>query len=206
MIEQAIPNHEEELARLAEIGTTGFVIGFGLRFGQPDFFLNRYPEAWTTKYEEENYFFGDPVAAWTIARTGAIRWSEITFPDIRNVMPEAAKHGLIYGATVVTKVGRKRSFMSLARPDREMTDAEMEYLHSQIQLWARLFARSQVALTEGEIDVLRLLRDGLTQGEASERLGISTSTVKFRLSSAQKKFGANRTANVIALAARQNII
>lgn len=38
MIELVIPNHKEELARLAEIGTSGFVVGFGLRFGQPDFF------------------------------------------------------------------------------------------------------------------------------------------------------------------------
>ncbi len=61
MIELVIPNHEEELAHLSEIGTSGFVIGFGLRFGQPDFFYNGYPEDWTAHYEEENYFFGDRV-------------------------------------------------------------------------------------------------------------------------------------------------
>lgn len=54
MIELVIPNHEEELARLAEIGTSGFVIGFGLRFGQPDFFYNGYPEAWTAGNPPQN--------------------------------------------------------------------------------------------------------------------------------------------------------
>lgn len=206
MIELAIPNHEEEMSRLAEIGTTGFVIGFGLRFGQPDFFLNRYPEVWTAKYEEENYFFGDPVAVWTIARTGAIRWSDIKFPDVRDIMKDAAEHGLVYGATAVTKVGRGRSFISLARSDREVTDHELEYVHERIKLWAKLFVRAQVSLTELELDALRLLRDGFTQAQAAEHLNISVSTIKLRLASVQRKLGTHRTANAIALAVRMQII
>ncbi|MCZ0962947.1 helix-turn-helix transcriptional regulator [Paracoccus benzoatiresistens] len=206
MIELVIPNHEEELARLAEIGTSGFVIGFGLRFGQPDFFYNGYPVDWTAHYEEENYFFGDPVAAWTIARTGVIRWSEIKFPDMRSIMPEAASFGLVYGATAVTKLERKRSFMSLSRSDRELNDAELDYVHGRIQLWAKSFERAQVSLNEGELQVLRMLKDGHTQAEAAAALEIPVSTLKYRLQGAQKKLKASGTKNTIAVAVRQNLI
>ena len=70
MLEIAIPNHEAELQQLEAIGLSGYFLGFGLRFGQPDFFMNKYPDAWTKEYETENYFFGDPVAVWTITREG----------------------------------------------------------------------------------------------------------------------------------------
>ena len=57
MLEIAIPNHEAELQQLEAIGLSGYFLGFGLRFGQPDFFMNKYPDAWTKEYETENYFF-----------------------------------------------------------------------------------------------------------------------------------------------------
>ena len=41
MIELAIPNHEDELAVLERIGNGGFILGLGLKFGKPDFCLNR---------------------------------------------------------------------------------------------------------------------------------------------------------------------
>lgn len=206
MIESVIPNHEDELRQLETLGNAGFVIGFGLRFGQPDFFLNRYPDAWTNLYETENFFFGDPVAAWTITRTGAIRWSEVRFPDPRGIMKAAARHGLNYGATFVAKVERKRSFLSLARNDRELTDAEMLVLNSKLDTWAKLFVRAHVALTDHELEALAAMRDGCKQSEAAEHLGVSVSTLKLRLDSAQKKLGAVNTLNAVVLAVRQNLI
>lgn len=206
MLESIIPNHEDELRSLSSYGHTGFVIGFGLRFGQPDFFLNRYPEAWTSLYESENYFFGDPVAAWTIARTGAIRWSEVKFPDPRGIMAKAKKHGLKYGGTFVVKIDRKRSFLSVARQDRELNDGEMLVLHNKIETWAKLFAKAKVMLTEAELQALAAMRDGLRQSEAAEKLQVSVSTLKTRLDSAQKKLGAPNTLNAVVLAVRQNLI
>ena len=113
MLEIAIPNHEAELQQLEAIGLSGYFLGFGLRFGQPDFFMNKYPDAWTKEYETENYFFGDPVAVWTITREGMTRWSEVKMPDMRGIMARAKAHGLRYGATFVVKVESKRSFLGL---------------------------------------------------------------------------------------------
>lgn len=206
MLDAFIPNSEDELRSLASYAQSGFVIGFGLRFGQPDFFLNRYPDAWTALYEQENFFFGDPVAAWTITRTGAIRWSEVRFPDPRGIMAQAKKHGLQYGATFVTKIDRKRSFLSAARPDREFNDGEMLVLHSKIETWAKLFVKSKVSLTEAELQALVAIRDGARQSEAADALQISLSTLKARLDSAQKKLGANNTLSAVVIAVRQNLI
>lgn len=206
MIEIAIPNFEKELDQLEAIGTTGFFLGFGLRYGQPDYFLNRYPKAWTDQYEAENYFFGDPVAVWTIAREGKTRWSSVNFPDIRGIMDEAAKHGLKYGATFVTKIGVKRSFLSLARPDRELTDGEMDMLMSKVESWAHLFNRARVALTDSELEALKAIHSGLRQNEAAEHLGLSISGLKLRLEGAQKKLGVRTLTSAVAQAVRMNLI
>lgn len=206
MLEAIIPNHEEELAEISALAPTGYVMGFGLRFGRPDLIINRYPSRWTQKYEEENYFFRDPLAVWTMARVGRTRWSEVTIPDPFDVLAEAAKFGLNYGATFVAKVDRKRSFMSLARPDREFTDAEMTMLSVKLDLWAHLFARSHVALSEKEVQAMRLMRDGLTHSEASEKLDISVSALKLRLSGAQKKLGCRNTMTAVVKAVREGLI
>ena len=206
MLDAFIPNSEDELRALERIAQSGFVIGFGLRFGQPDFFLNRYPDAWTALYEQENYFFGDPVAAWTITRTGSVRWTDVKFPDPRGIMTQAKKHGLKYGATFVTKIDSKRSFMSVARPDRELDDGEMMLLHSKLESWAKMFVRSKVSLTESELEALVSIRDGARQAEAAEKLEVSLSTLKQRLDSAQKKLGAPNALNAVARAVRQNLI
>lgn len=206
MIEIAIPNFEAELRSLEEIGSAGFVMGFGLRYGQPDYFLNRYPKKWTDEYEAENYFFGDPVAVWTIAREGMVRWSAVSFPDIRRIMPAAAKHGLRYGATFVTKTGVKRSFLSLARPDRELTDDEMKMLMAKIESWAALFNRARVALTDGELEALKAIQSGLRQNEAAAQLGLSISGLKLRLEGAQKKLGVRTITRAVAQAVRMNLI
>lgn len=206
MLDAFIPNSEDELRALEDIARGGFVIGFGLRYGQPDFFLNRYPDAWTVLYEQENYFFGDPVAAWTITRTGPTRWTDVKFPDPRGIMKEARKYGMNYGATFVTKMDRKRSFMSVARPDRELDDAEMILLHSKLEFWAKMFSRSKVSLTEGELAALIAIRDGARQAEAAATLNVSLSTLKQRLDSAQKKLGAPNTLSAVVMAVRRNMI
>lgn len=208
MLELVVPNHEEELRRFGEIGTTGFVIGFGLRYGNPDYFENRYPKAWTDIYEAKRYFYGDPVAAWTMSQTGVRRWSEMKLlkADLRGIMNHAKKFGLNYGATAVAKAGTKLCFVSLARPDRELSDNELSYIHDRIQLWAKLFSNVKVTLTDEELQTLSLLADGYLQEDAADFLNISRSTFKNRQRNAQQKLGAKTSNQAIARAVRQNLI
>ncbi len=206
MLTSVIPNLPDEMARLEELGNSGFVLGFGLRFGRPYFLLNRYPQAWTELYEQQNFMLGDPVSAWALTNTGTVRWSEIREPDPRDIFAKAHRYGLKYGATMVTMQGGKRSYLSLARHDRELTDTELLILQSKIDLWATLFAKAHNSLTDTELEVLAQLAGGLKQSDAARKLKISVSTLKTRLDSAQRKLGAANALNAVALAIRHNLI
>lgn len=208
MLEFVSANHEEELAELEAIGNAGFILGLGLRFGKPDFLLNRYPDAWVEQYERENYFFGDPMTVWTMARTGYIRWSECKLPDIRGVMGEAKRHGLAYGATFVEVVKGQRSFLSIARNDRELTDGEMEVLYSRLRTWANMFTSywKSVGLTATEIEALAAIKNGANQDDAAKTLGISRSALRQRLSTAQMKLRAPNSVSAVARAAQMGVI
>lgn len=208
ILDLVIPDHEQELQVLEAIGNAGFILGLGLKFGKPDFALNRYPESWTKKYEEENYFFGDPMTLWTMNREGSIRWSACEFEDMRGVMDEAKRHGLAYGATFVEVVKGKRSFLSIARNDRELTDEEMALLMARVKSWASLFANywKTIGLTKGEVDALSALKLGSNQDEAAESLKISRSALRQRLTTAQVKLRAPNTVSAVARAAQMGII
>lgn len=208
MLEFVSPNHEEELAEVEAIGNAGFILGLGLRFGKPDFLLNRYPDAWTKQYESENYFYGDPMTIWVMARTGCIRWSECSLPDIRNVMGEAKRHGLVYGATFVEMVKGKRSFLSIARNDRELTDREMEALSSRLRAWANMFTSywKSIGLTATEIEALAAIKNGANQDDAAKSLNISRSALRQRLTTAQVKLRAPNSVSAVARAAQMGVI
>ncbi|MBM3604048.1 MAG: hypothetical protein FJX25_04655 [Alphaproteobacteria bacterium] len=206
MLTQIIPNHERELAWIGTLAPSGFVLGFGLHFGQPDVILNCLPDAWCRTYEIENYVVKDPVAYWIMSRSGATRWSEVRLPDPFGVMNHAARQGLRYGASFVAVVGHKRSFLSVARPDRELTDAEMAQIQTKLEIWAQLYPGSSSALSERERSALRAVSDGLSLAEAGESLEVSASTIKLRLASAQKKLGGRNTMHTVVRAIRNRLI
>lgn len=201
-----IADHDTEMQLLEQIATTGFLMAFGLRFGQPDYLLNRYPEEWTRLYERAQFIFGDPVAAWTVSRVGAVRWSDLAAHDPRRIMRRAAQYGLAYGATFVAQHEGKRSFLSVARHDRELSDDEMALLGDKLEGWSLAYAQRTSTLTDLELQALAAIRDGATQAEAARILKISRSTLKNRLDSAQHKLGATNTLNTVVIAVRQNLI
>ncbi|WP_376744060.1 response regulator transcription factor [Paracoccus yeei] len=82
----------------------------------------------------------------------------------------------------------------------------MTLLMSKMKMWAQLFTRSRVALTDQELETLRLMHSGLRQSEAAELMSISVSGLKARLDSAQKKLGARNTTSAVSTAVRMNLI
>lgn len=58
-------------------------------------------------------------------------------------------------------------------------------------------------LTEREHDVLQALAEGLSNGAMAERLGISTSTVKFHLAALFAKLGVHNRAEAVAAGVRR---
>ena len=61
-------------------------------------------------------------------------------------------------------------------------------------------------LTEGEIAVLRGLRDGLERRDIADQLGISESGVKQRLAKACTKLRANTPTQAVAIAVARNYL
>ena len=61
-------------------------------------------------------------------------------------------------------------------------------------------------LTERELEVLRLMVEGLSNPEIAERLIVSRSTAKFHVSNVLSKLGATSRTEAVALALQQNLV
>jgi DNA-binding NarL/FixJ family response regulator len=62
------------------------------------------------------------------------------------------------------------------------------------------------ALTERELEVLRLLADGLRHDEIGTRLGIGSETVRTHVRKASDRLGAATRTQAVATALRQGLI
>lgn len=205
MLNDLIPHFDHEIAELHRLAPTGWIMGFNLTYRGPEHLYNAYPDAWRAIYEDRNYFFGDPVAVWTITHDGWVRWSAVGIPDLRGVMAAAKKFRLNYGVAISRKISGKRSFLTLSHPDREFTDEEITGLSTKFTLWTDMVL-NRAALTVGELDVLRCFRDGQGQIETAEELGISESTVKQRALKACGKLGAKTRTQAVAIAVSRNYL
>jgi DNA-binding NarL/FixJ family response regulator len=65
---------------------------------------------------------------------------------------------------------------------------------------------SDQILTPREIEVVRMIADGLGNKEIASKLGISDHTVKFHISSIFAKLGAANRAEAVVLGIRQGLI
>jgi DNA-binding NarL/FixJ family response regulator len=70
----------------------------------------------------------------------------------------------------------------------------------------RTGARRSGKLTERELDVLRLLADGLPHEEIGRRLGIGSETVRTHLRKASERLGAATRTQAVAIALRLGLI
>lgn len=205
MLKSIIPNFDSEVSSLRFLGESGFILAFNMTFRGPEYLHSEYPKEWQKIYEERNYFFVDPVLVWCVTKSGNKRWSEVKLPDIRGVMKEARKCGLIYGAAFSRKLLNKRSFLTISRPDREFTDEELIHLGDKFDHLVS-YVVGQCGLTSKELDALRGLRDGLSYKQIAVELDISVPTVKSRAERAKGKLGAKTTTQAVAMASTRNFI
>ena len=137
MLERLLPKFEDGLAELSETGTAGFTLAFNVSMLGPEHLHSTFPQGWQDEYQERNYFAGDPIFLWAAGKQGFKRWSEIRLPDLRGIMGRASSHGLKYGLVCSLKTGGKRSFMTVARPDRELQDAEIGLVCARFGGWCK---------------------------------------------------------------------
>lgn len=179
----------------------------GRLFG-PEHFETTYPQSWQERYEKLKWIAVDPVLNWAFRGPGGDeRWSAIGVGTVggKRFMEAARKAGLRYGAVFVRNVGTGVSFISVARPDRELSSGEMAKLSGvATEFFADITTEDRIS--KRAIDVLQRLADHQSISEISEELGISESAVKARLNDARKKTGVPSTNGLIIHLRRKGLL
>jgi LuxR family transcriptional regulator len=196
---------ELELHQLNLLASAGYFIGLHIRFTSPLLTFQTYDQAWTDHYTERGYAMRDPMIAWGFSTTGSVRWSALPVPDTFGIMREATAYGMIYGAAVACGPLSSRTIAGASRSDREFTDEEVSRIETLI---VRLHNATQPpeALTEAQVEALRLIAAGERHTGAAAKLGISESALKARLNSARIRLMARTTAEAIQRAKDYRLI
>jgi NarL family two-component system response regulator YdfI len=126
--------------------------------------------------------------------TDAENFAVINHSGVRAILPRDASPEEIIAAVQAAATG----LISL-HPDA------FDYLLSQIQE-GKEFAFSDSILSPREIEILRMIAEGLGNKEIAAKLSISDHTVKFHISSIFAKLGAANRAEAVTLGIRQGLI
>lgn len=196
---------EDELHRLGHLAPSGYFVGLHIRFTAPLFTFQTYDQRWLDHYTEKGYVLRDPMVAWGFSSTGTIRWSDPKLPDPFGLFAEAAQFGLRYGCTVSCGPIRSRTIASFARDDREYMDDEISAAAEIVQQMHEVTEPPE-ALTKAQVEALRCIAGGDRHATAAERLGISESALKARITSARTRLMARTTAEAIQRAKDYRLI
>lgn len=194
-----------ELKNLADFAVSGYFIGLHIRFTSPLFTFQTYDQRWIDHYTENGYVLRDPMTAWGFSRTGWIRWSDPALLDPFGLFKEAAQFGLNYGVTVACGPIKSRTIASFSRPDREFRDDEVDRIERKV-LRLHDLSEPPEALTEAQIEALRMIAGGDRFAQAAEKLGISESALKARITTARNRLMARTTAEAIQRAKDNRLI
>jgi two-component system, NarL family, response regulator YdfI len=126
--------------------------------------------------------------------TDAENFAVINHSAVRAILPRDASPEEIIAAVQAAATG----LISL-HPDA------FDYLLSQTQE-GKEFAFSDSILSPREIEILRMIAEGLGNKEIAAKLSISDHTVKFHVSSIFAKLGAANRAEAVTLGIRQGLI
>lgn len=194
-----------ELQNLARLATSGYFIGLHIRFTSPLFTFQTYDQRWIDHYTENGFVLRDPMTAWGFSRTGWIRWSDPALLDPFGLFKEAAQYGLNFGATVACGPIKSRTIASFARSDREFREEEVAKIEKTV-LRLHDLSEPPEALTEPQIEALRMIAGGDRFAAAAEKLGISESALKARITTARNRLMARTTAEAIQRAKDNRLI
>jgi len=111
----------------------------------------------------------------------------------------------IYGALIAAAFAAVGVWLGLAITRREIVVKEVPVPTSEpfVADTARIEA---LGLTPRELEVLRLIADGLSTREMADRLFVSENTVKTHIGRVLDKLGASRRTQAVQLAKTQRII
>jgi LuxR family transcriptional regulator, quorum-sensing system regulator SdiA len=194
-----------ELLNLGRLATAGYFVGLHIRFTSPLLTYQTYDQRWIDHYTENGYVLRDPMTAWGFSRTGWTRWSDPDLLDPFGLFREAATYGLNHGVTVACGPIKSRTIASFARSDREFRDDEIARIE-RVVLHLHDLTEPPEALTEAQVEALRCIAGGDRFAAAAEKLGISESALKARITSARVRLMARTTAEAIQRAKDSRLI
>ncbi len=198
----------KETVGFMDIAPSGYYLAVRVGFAFPVLEENKLPEEWVKIYTEQGFMLSDPVMRWVYAHTGAIRWSDITLEDPRDIIEQARQYRLNYGVAISHMDPDQeglRSFAWFAHPQREFTDAEIDNLQQRIVSLHQAKAPPS-NLTKAEKEVLVMVKEGLLLKEMAAILGISEGAIKQRLKNAKLKLGAKTSAHAATLSLEYGLI
>jgi LuxR family transcriptional regulator, quorum-sensing system regulator BjaR1 len=181
--------------------------------------MSAWPEDWARRYFSHGYLFRDPTIDRVQHSTMPFLWSELepayrSDLTARRIMAEAGEFKLREGYTIplVTLEGDIAGF-SLAGEHLEIGPEErpMLALIATYALGRALPLRQSpkhaaAGLTVREQETLQWAAEGFSDGDISERMGISEHGVDKHMRAARAKLGATSRTHAVAEALRQNLI
>lgn len=193
------------LEQLEKLAPMGYTVGLHIRFATPLIYRSSYPEAWVSHYNSHSYYLRDPLVFWGVGVEGTTRWSSIPLPDPFGVMKKAAAHGLNYGAVSSYGPITSRSIVGVSRSDREFSDEELSAL-KELTVRLHIEAKPPSDLTRAQIEALQCVANGDRHSAAAEKLGITESAFKARLTSARIRLEARTTSEAIRKAREYRLL
>lgn len=196
---------DRELHQLSLMAESGYFIGLHIRFTSPLFTYQTYDQAWIDHYTEQGYVLRDPLTGWGFSTTGWIRWSDPKLLDPFGLFAQASAYRMNFGVTVACGPIKSRSIASFARADREFRDDEIALIETVV---VRLHDMTEPPeeLTRAQVEALRCIAGGDRFAAAAEKLGISESALKARITSARVRLMARTTAEAIQRAKDYRLI
>lgn len=185
-----------ELKKLSMIAPAGYFIGVHIRYAAPLMQFSTYCQDWLDHYTEQGYALRDPTIAWGFSTEGACRWRDLTIPDPFGLLEEAKDFGLTYGLTISVGPVSSKTIASFARGDREFDDGEIEEATEIVRRMHEITEPPE-SLTKAQIEALRCIAQGDRHAAAANKLGISESALKARLTAARHNLLARTTAEAI---------
>jgi DNA-binding CsgD family transcriptional regulator len=185
-------------------------------------YCTTYPEEWTSRYLQKEYFNIDPVVA--IYRTGfqPVDWSslDLSSEKTRDLFSEAVEMGVgRNGVTVPIRgpSGERSLFSATSNmPRREWRDLRASarhdlmllshYMHERFLSINGIRTRHHRGLSRREQECLQLLARGVVPKRIASRLQLSESAVRLYLGTARRKLKAETTYQAIARASFLELI
>ncbi len=186
-----------------------------------------YSHEWIARYLECRYDLVDPVVTGAFGAFAAIDWGDLDWSSapLKRFMHEATDFGIgNHGYTVpvrgpngqfamftINKTCSNSEWESLLAAHASDFTMIAHYVHQQglafaaqgDQIMAGLPLR---ALSARERDAIGLIADGLSRGQAADKLGISENTFRVYIDSARHKLGALNIPHAVAIAAYRGVI